>query len=225
MKTPFLDEKGNIINFYDVLNVPFEADKAEIRSSFCLLIKLYHPDISGRDGMDHRKKIDLLIHGYKILADSALREEYDRQLFAAKKSSKDGFMIIPKKRIKYSVSLNALLRSRLLNKKIRHKELLRNFGQDIEVFVTPGEARKGALAYIGLPSRIACPLCFGQERDCNVCHGVGRIGSTSMLELRMPPPIEHDSYIEFDLLRARPDRFTSFTMKTLKVKISIIGKK
>ncbi len=225
MNTPFLDEKGNIINYYDVLNVPFEADKAQIRSSFCLLIKLYHPDLSGRDGAEQRKKIDLLIHGYRILGDDALREEYDRRLFSAKKTSKDGFMILPKKRIKYSVSLGALLKTRLLNKKIRHRELLKNFGQDIEVFITPGEARKGVLAYIGLPSRIACPLCYGQERDCRVCHGVGRIGSTSMLELRIPPPIEHGSFIELDLLHARPDRFISFTMKTLRVKVSIIGRK
>jgi hypothetical protein len=122
------------------------------------------------------------------------------------------------------MSLNELLKIRLLSKKIRHKDRIYNLGQDVEIFITPGEARKGILAYVDLPSRIACPLCFGKDPDCHVCHGIGRIGSISTLAVTLSPPIEHNLRLDIDLMKSRPDRFTSFTMKALRIKISIIGK-
>lgn len=224
MNVLFHDEDGNIINYYDVLNIPSDAAKEDIRSSFYRLIKHYHPDISGENTVEGRKKADLIIKGYKILIDDATRGEYDRVLFSGKHFSPSGYRIIPKKRVKYSMSLSELLKTRMLNKKIRHRERIYKFGQDIEIFITPGESRSGFAACIDLPSRIACPVCYGEQPECHLCHGVGRITSTTMLEITVPPPVEHGRIVEIDLLKSRPDRFTSFTMKTLRIKISIIGK-
>jgi DnaJ-class molecular chaperone len=227
MKTgiPFKNTKGDLINYYEILNVPHDATRSAIRSSFCSLIKMFHPDISGDESREHRRKTELLIQGYKILIDDTLRGEYDRELFALERFSPEGYIRLPKKRVKYSMSLSELLKIRLLSKKIRHRDRIYNLGQDVEVFVTPSEARRGVVAYIDLPSRIACPLCYGEKSECHICHGVGRISSTSMLQLIVSPPIVHGSVMDVDLLKARPDRFASFTMKTLRVKISIIGKR
>lgn len=225
MNISFNDENGNIINYYEVLNVPFNAEKMDIRSSFCNLIKFYHSDISGVNSFEYRKKADILIKGYKILTDESLKKEYDSRLFSEQNFNSSGYAILSKKRIKYSMSLSDLLKTRLLNKKIRHKERIGKFGQDVEIFISPGEAKKGCIAYIDLPVRMSCPLCYGKDSDCHVCMGVGRINSSSTLEVSVSPPVEHGRIIDFDLIKARPDRFTMFTMKNLRVKISIIGKK
>ncbi len=225
MNTPFHDDRGSVINYYEILNVPYDAEKSVIRSSFCSLIKYFHPDIAGENTDQARRKVDLLIRGYKILSDDSLRTEYNRHLFSHRRVSPEGYIIVPKKRIRYSTSLSALLKERILNKKIRHRERVYKLGQDVEIFVMPSEAAAGIIAYIDLPARIACPLCYGEDRDCHVCHGVGRIHSSSTLEVTIPPPVKNNTVNDFDLIKARPDRFTSFTMKTLRVRITVIGKK
>lgn len=225
MNISFLDDRGSLVNFYEVLNIPPTAEKASVRASFCALIKIFHPDASGIDSEDRRRKAHLIIRAYKVLSDPLIRAEYDRLLSAQRRADRPGFAVIARARVRYSVSLEGLLRTRMLNKRIRRNERLRNFGQDVEVFITPGEARSGVIVRIDLPSRMSCPLCYGEESECHVCHGVGRISATSAVEITIPPPIAHDALYEFDLMKARPDRFTAFTMKSLKTRICVIGKK
>jgi len=225
MNIPFRDDAGNIINYYEILNVPFDAEKAFIRSSFCALIKYFHPDIAGENSGEIRRKADLLIRGYKLLSDDDMRSEYNRLLFSNQRVSSEGYIFISRKRVRYSTSLGTLLKERILNKKIRHRERVHKLGQDVEVFITPAEAAAGVIAYVDLPSRMTCPLCYGEDRDCHICHGVGRMSSSSTLEVKIPPPIEHDRVLDFDLIKARPDRFTSFTMKALRVRVTVIGKR
>jgi len=225
MNISFLDDRGSLVNFYEVLNIPPTAEKASIRASFCALIKIFHPDASGIDSEERRRTAHLIIRAYKVLSDPSLRTEYDRLLSSRRREDLPTFAVIERTRVKYSVSLEGLLRTRMLNKRIRRTERLRNFGQDVEVFITPGEARSGIIVRVDLPSRMSCPLCYGKDAECHVCRGVGRISASAAVELTIPPPIAHDSLYEFDLMKARPDRFTAFTMKSLKTRICVIGKK
>lgn len=224
MNKAYCDEKGNIIDFYEILNIPYKAKKELIRSAFCNLIKIYHPDISGRNADEDRRKVDLIIKGYKLLADDDLRKDYTLQLLGKNRINKEGYVYLPKNRIKYSISLKDLLTTRLLNKKIRRKERMRTFGQDIEIFITPKESETGAVAYVELPSRMNCYVCYGEDRYCNVCNGVGRIPAASHIEVKIRPNTRSGSIVDFDLIKYRPDRFTTFTMKNLRIKITVIGK-
>ncbi|MFH0975747.1 MAG: DnaJ domain-containing protein [Spirochaetota bacterium] len=223
MNKPYCDDKGNLIDFYEILNIPYKAKKELIRSAFCNLIKIYHPDISGKNSDEEKKKVDLIIKGYKILINDELRRDYTKVLLNGRFSS-EGYVYLPKNRIKYSISLKDLLTTRLLNKKIGRKERMRAFGQDIEIFITPKESENGAVAYVELPSRMDCHVCRGEDRYCHVCNGVGRIPTASRLEVNIHPNTKDGSVIDFNLMKLRPDRFTSFTMKNLRIKISIIGK-
>jgi DnaJ-class molecular chaperone len=224
MNKPYFDEKGNIIDFYEVLNIPYKAKKELIRSAFCNLIKIYHPDISGKNADEDKRRVNLIIKGYKILTDDELRKDYTVQLLSKNRISDEGYIYLPKNRIKYSISLKDLLTSRLLNKKIRREERMRTFGQDIEIFITPKECERGAVAYVELPSRMNCYVCYGENRYCHVCNGVGRIPTASHIEVKIFPNTKNGSIVDFDLIKLRPDRFTSFTVKSLRIKISIIGK-
>jgi len=224
MNKPYCDDKGNLIDFYEVLNIPYKAKKDLIRSAFCNLIKIYHPDVQGSNADKDGRKAELIIKGYKILTDDVLRKDYNNCLFSKNRINIDGYVFLPKSRIKYSISLKDLLQTRLLNKTIRRKERIRTFGQDIEIFITPKESEKGAIAFIELPSRISCHVCYGEDRNCHVCNGVGRIPAASRIEVKIHPNTINGYVIDIDLLKVRPDRFTSFTIKNLRIKISIIGK-
>ncbi|MCI5123242.1 MAG: J domain-containing protein, partial [Candidatus Electrothrix sp. AR5] len=56
-------------NLYSVLGVAEDADSEEIKKSFRLLAKQYHPDIAGGDDKQFRE----ITHAYKILSDKISR--------------------------------------------------------------------------------------------------------------------------------------------------------
>jgi DnaJ-class molecular chaperone len=219
------DRNGNIIDFYTIFNVSRTAEAAEIKTAFHALIKRYHPDTSSMKSDNLTDKLDLIIRGYRILIDMDQRIEYDRLLHGSGTSDARGYPIISKKRIKYSGTLGDMLKARFLPKRMNRNDILLNFGQDIEIFVTPLEALKGAVAYIDLPARMTCPLCRGSHAKvrsgCHVCGGVGRIHTTSQLEVKIPPHVDDSTYIDVDLVKIRPDKLTSFNLRSLRIKITV----
>lgn len=223
MDNSFRDDTGAIINFYDILNLPYDAGREAVRSSFCSLIKKYHTDRSGINTEEERKKINLIINGYKILSDESLRNIYDGCLFDEKNIGGDGYVRLPNRRVHYSFSLQNLIKTRLLNRRMRRRDRIFNIGQDIEIIMTPSESRRGAIAMIELPVRVQCPLCFGGDAFCSLCNGIGRISSTSRLEIRIPPGTADSTLIDVDLMKFRPDSLSSFTMKNLRLRIRISG--
>ncbi|MFC1668837.1 DnaJ domain-containing protein [Spirochaetota bacterium] len=221
MLRQYFDKKGNIIDYYTIFNISYDAGIDEIKSAFRSLIKRYHPDSSLKRTDASIEKIDLIINGYKILADSNIRKDYNKYLFQNKKIVDNGYIIISNKRIKYSASLNEMLKARLLPKGIKRKDILYNFGQEIEILVSPVEARKGALAYIELPARMYCPICSGRNRECHVCKGMGRIATTSQLEVKISPNIKSGTIIDVDLLKIKPDNFATFRARGIRIKITV----
>ncbi|PKL39217.1 MAG: hypothetical protein CVV44_10160 [Spirochaetae bacterium HGW-Spirochaetae-1] len=220
MESEYLDNEGNIIDYYSVFEIPYNAEPHAIRNAFRTLIKQHHPDISHDYSNDNTDLIDLIIRAYRVLADTETRKDYDRYLFKNVQLRYSTTLVIPRRRVKYSASLNELLKANLKPRGIKRKDILLNFGQDIEILVTPEEGRRGAVAYIELPSRMTCPLCSGRNPQCHVCRGMGRIHTTSHLEVSIPPHTESGTVIDVDLLKIRPDRFTSFRARGIRIRIS-----
>lgn len=219
------DKNGAVIDFYTIFNLPRTARADEIRSAFRDLIKRYHPDTAAAGSKNLTEKLDLIIRGYRILTDDDMRLEYDRVLFNSRTIDPSGCAIISKKRIRYSATLGGMLKANLAPKGMKRHDIINNFGQDIEIMITPVEAARGAVAYIELPARMICPLCRGsrpkEEEKCYVCRGIGRIHTTSQLEVRIPPHVDDSTYIDVDLIKIRPDKLTTFNLRRLRIKITI----
>lgn len=64
------------MNLYDILNVPHNATKKQIKQSFKKLVFKYHPDIN-KNGEEDFKIINL---AYEILSNDNKRKKYDEQL-------------------------------------------------------------------------------------------------------------------------------------------------
>jgi hypothetical protein len=221
MNPDFLDSTGKLVDFYSLFNVSYSATAEEIRSSFRALIRRYHPDIAGISE-NAGSKVELIIRGYRILSDEDLRLTYDRALFDHQVDAPDRYPVISNKRIRYSASLKEMLKVRFLPRGMKRKDLLKNFGQDVEILVTPLEKRRGAVARVSLPARMMCPLCQGSNPECHVCRGLGQIGTTSQLEVRIPPHVDDSTRIDVDLTKIHPDRFTVFRHGHIRIKITII---
>lgn len=224
MTGAYYDKFGNIIDFYAIFNVPYDAKEDEIKSAFRALIKRYHPDLSHSRSEQNIEKIELIVRGYHLLMDEDARKEYDRALFQSRDPRRGAFPVIPKKRIKYSTSLAELLRARINPRRMRRRDILYNIGQDVEILITPLEAKRGAIAFIDLPTKMYCPLCMGSRGECYLCQGTGRINSSSQLEVRIPPHVDSTTFIDVDLLNIRPDRFTTFSVRHLRIKITVCQK-
>lgn len=222
MHINFYDKKGHLIDFYQVFNLPYNADLNQIKSAFHLLIKLYHPDTTNNYSKIDLDKIEIIIRAYKILSNISLKKEYDKILSKNNKLYKKDLLVVPHSRIKYSASLHDMLQKRFLPKKVKRKDILSNYGQDIEILITKTESLKGAIAFIDLPANMYCPLCQGMNPECYMCDGLGKINTSARLKIDIEPNIKTGTTIKINLSKFKPDKFTSFKAKELIIKITII---
>ncbi len=221
MRRSFYDRNGNIIDYYKIFNIPFDADESQIKASFYRLVKLYHPDLSKNITDLSLDKLNIVMNGYRTLLDPETRSSYTNELFKKNHRGKDGQKIIPNSRIKYSISLAEMVRKKSKNQEIKTKEILSSFDEDIEIFITMDEQKNGARAYIELPARMQCPLCNGDNPDCYICLGLGRIHTSSSIEVSIPAGVGSNTLIEADLRKIKPDRLSSFRAKKIRIRISV----
>lgn len=78
---------GQVVNPYNVLNVPRTASESDVKRSFYKMSRLYHPDmVNNRDGLpglcksteEARAEWDRVKFSYDILKDKRVRQRYDR---------------------------------------------------------------------------------------------------------------------------------------------------
>jgi curved DNA-binding protein CbpA len=67
-------------NYYEILNVESKASKAEIKKTYIMLAKRYHPDKVNQDGGEDTGMFADISEAYEVLSDEKKREEYDSNL-------------------------------------------------------------------------------------------------------------------------------------------------
>lgn len=68
------------MTYYDILQIPADADEGTIRSAFRRLARLYHPDVGTGSSSE---KFRELSEAYEVLIDSRQRAAYDQSLTRA----------------------------------------------------------------------------------------------------------------------------------------------
>jgi len=87
----FEETHGEVINYYEVLEVHPEATADEIKRSFRRLAKKYHPDHNSERTRWAEAKMRVLLKAYDILMNDQQRQEYDKRLRPYLKSSRDPY--------------------------------------------------------------------------------------------------------------------------------------
>jgi DnaJ-class molecular chaperone len=67
-------EKMIYHDYYEVLGIPFNSTKDEIRKAYKALAKKFHPDVSGYDSS---KTFSRIIEAYAVLSDPSKKSVYD----------------------------------------------------------------------------------------------------------------------------------------------------
>jgi molecular chaperone DnaJ len=82
-------------DYYEVLGVPKDASKEQLKSSYRKLAMQYHPDRNKAAGAEDRFKE--ISEAYAVLSDDAKRAQYDRfghEGIQGKYSTEDIFVVI-----------------------------------------------------------------------------------------------------------------------------------
>lgn len=98
------------LNFYRLLGVPPDSGQRKIKTAYRELAKRFHPD-RNKGSETAAELFRQVNHAYKVLSDSKLRGEYDRQLaqqeVAQSSSSKKNAQLDPQQ--KFSRFISSLL--------------------------------------------------------------------------------------------------------------------
>ncbi len=217
-------------DYYETLELPFGATAEEIRSSFRRIAKIYHPDVPTTGSEPRFLEV---LKAYQILC-SAKRKFYDDAFkkfraveFIRDEINRSAPIILPPSRVSFSTGISELAKKGLMRKGYRTKDRLKVTGinYDIIVQIKDREALRRVIATIPLTVRIVCQVCMGGDPHCRACDGAGSYKSSRNLKVEFPPStLQNNRIFEFHLSKFRPDSYTHFKKKSLRVMIHIMKK-
>ncbi|TGN17361.1 J domain-containing protein [Leptospira idonii] len=215
------------IDYYEALELPYGATAEAIKSNFRKLAKIFHPDNTETGSEESFLKI---LSAYQVLS-TGKRSVYDEiykkiqaARFLKEQVSLSSPIILPPSRVSFSTGILDLAKRGLMRKGFRTKDRRKVTGinYDIIIRIKERETFRRIIATIPLTVRIVCRDCMGGNPHCPACNGAGSYKSSRNLKVEFPPStLQNNRLFEFDLSKFRPDSFTHFKKKLLKVKLQI----
>lgn len=198
-------------NYYIILGITPQANTDGIRQAFRQKAKQYHPDKTGQAGTSFFQDIN---EAYEVLSDPEKRSEYNRRLL--KKEDRSASANRPRpdappgpppedlfsRSFHFGQSpfdrdpfFDFLFSRRSGRTRIREHPL------DLEVILSPEEARDGFSTVLELPFYKVCPACRGASASdrllsCRRCGGKGIRSRYHRLRLTLSGPIRNDERTE-----------------------------
>ncbi|EPG72866.1 DnaJ domain protein [Leptospira fainei serovar Hurstbridge str. BUT 6] len=219
------------IDHYRILGVTSDAGTETIKARFRKLAKVFHPD----NGITGSSEIFLkIVRSYQILTKPDERSRFDSELRARQKEADARrslqTFLIPPSRIIFSAQAVEFAKRGLLRAGIRNRDRRRYTGiyHDICLRLREEELAGKILAEIPLVVRVLCPECRGSDLNCGSCNGKGTYKSFRYLKWSSGPgTLVPGRIYTLDLSGFRPDAFTHFKKRHIKVKIELYkgGKK
>ncbi len=193
-------------DYYLILGVSRSESAEGIKAAFRKLAKKYHPDMTGSEGT---RRFRELTEAYEVLSDPCSRKEYTKRLCDTEEHRKPrrpgtycpGRPADPFSELRKSENFSSLDEVLL--------DALRMGGPfadrphpraaiDLELVLSPEEARQGGTIFTRLPVTCACPACEGTGGVffvCLECGGSGIIRKTAALRIDVPPGVKHGTLL------------------------------
>lgn len=201
---------------YLTLGVPGNESAEGIREAFRDIVKRYHPD---RVGSERLRFFQELVEAYHVLVDPDRRRDYDQGLFHANVTTAGGapFFVgggsqadLPQAvSVLRSLAIRdapfeaalALVSGSLTTSQSRSKEYCQ--GLNAEVTLSAGEAARGGVLFLTVPSCSPCERCGGSGQEglfpCELCDGEGLIEETERVRVHVPPMVADGTVMNIPL--------------------------
>jgi molecular chaperone DnaJ len=206
-------------NYYLTLGLRMTEHENGLRHAFYELVRHYHPDSVGANGIPFYQEI---VEAYHLLSDPDRRDDYARGL-------SDAGPAVTSRRAWALPDLNSPLDSdlptaarSLSNSRISwpsldlvREQVLKNFLRarpprqkraeaiDVQLTLTPEDAARGGIAVIDAPAIYPCPACHGSGQDegfpCAVCDELGVVEEKESIPVEIPAMFEPHQQIEIPL--------------------------
>lgn len=170
-------------DYYEVLGVPRDADKSQIKSAFKKMARQYHPDVA-EDKKEAEQKFGEINEAYSVLSDDEKRAFYDRHGHApgAQGPGGAGFGGFGGGGFGFGDIFEAIFDMGGGGRRQQRRGPMRGPDLRTGVQVTLEEAFSGAVRELELNSDVTCPKCEGRRaasadgfKNCRECHGTGTI--------------------------------------------------
>ncbi|XP_022773110.1 chaperone protein dnaJ 1, mitochondrial-like isoform X1 [Durio zibethinus] len=179
-------------DYYEIIGVPKNATRDEIKQAYRALAKKYHPD-ANKNNPSAKRKFQEITDAYKTLQDSEKRREYDRKMRA--RSSEDmeygandaeGFRFYDAsgaQGFKYTYGTNFSDSFCKIFSEIFEDEM-DQFAPDIQtkLLLSFSEAAKGCTKDLSFDAFVPCDSCDGRGyppnakvKVCPTCRGTGTV--------------------------------------------------
>lgn len=182
-------------SYYEILNLPSDATKSQIKNQYKKLVKMYHPDVNS--SLEAEKIFKDINKAATILLDDEKRKNYDALRAVNKNHSQDKKENKQdEKASKYTFS--DLFQTKKQTTKKENKKTPKN-GDDIEVSVTIdyAEALLGTHRTVNITHNEICPKCLGHKfsngQKCSFCNGLGEKTQNRKITVKIPPNLKNGS--------------------------------
>ena len=192
-------------DLYAALDVPADADEAEIRRAYQKLARRHHPDLAPGDP-EGARRFAAAARAFEVLSDPELRRRYDRLREAgeAEEWVEEQWRSVDE--VVASADGGGVVRSSRrveVRREVRRQVRRRGPAADaprpadeavVEVTIDFAEAVRGATRSFPLQREVGCPDCGGAGRrggeGCERCGGRGALIELERVRVRLPRAID-----------------------------------
>ncbi len=208
-------------DLYKTLNLNFEASIEDIKLAYRKLVRIYHPDVSGKStdvlkfkeiqeayeilsNEEERRKYDILHGFYK----EKIRKEFQQQTTSRKKNKYEEFIKQAKQKAStsdsFSQSINEALEGLFNQKKTtetKKQPKVAINGEDIKLDLTIScfEAVNGTNRKVNILHTEPCSHCSGRKfingSKCPLCKGVGTLSLQKRINVKIPKGVSQGSKV------------------------------
>jgi DnaJ-class molecular chaperone len=206
-------------DYYIILGVSRTETDQNIRRAFRRLAKTHHPDLAGQE---RTRRFQDIVEAYEVLSDGERRRQYNESLRRSEEgAAREPTGPLPEVREEPKPLISepiSLLRNFQTVRPSAHQlleRIVRNFtgigvpkgeqlqGLNLEIVLSPGEARRGGIAEIEVPVFSPCPFCGGSGEEwlfpCSHCRGQGMVEDEETVKIRIPPMVKDGAIFELPL--------------------------
>ncbi len=203
-------------DLYKILNINFDASLDEIKLSYRKLVRIYHPDVAGKNAdsakfkeiqeayeiltnEQERKKYDVL-HGYY---QEKLKKDFQKKANTERKNKYEEYIkkakVNANKSESFSKSINEALDSLFHSTKREVKQPVNGKDITLDISISLLESINGTNRKVNILHTQPCPNCEGRlfinGSQCTMCKGTGQLSIQKKINVKIPKGVTQGSKV------------------------------
>ncbi|XP_010939719.1 chaperone protein dnaJ 1, mitochondrial isoform X2 [Elaeis guineensis] len=178
-------------DYYEILGVPKDATREDIKKAFHALAKKYHPD-ANKNNPAAKRKFQEIRDAYETLRDPEKRAQYDREFSEGAEKVRYAGDDASGCRSTYEDPFSGFYRAnqdpfsdtfyKIFSEVFENERDIYAADIQVELNLSFSEAARGCKKQVSFSAQVPCDSCYGRGHSvnakpikCPTCNGVGRV--------------------------------------------------